>query len=153
MNGKVYFKRMLIIWAICLLILTSIPITLGETSDSEITSPDDINSSSKSVKHYTNCKCLIIGKSNHVTGPFLWKLGLYIPFFEKSFEIEANGEVGERLHVIVFGGEFGTFISYEHIRLEIFKAKGIFFWGKQSIFLKEPWILAYVKAKNLDVYY
>ena len=76
-----------------------------------------------------------------------------IPLFEKDFTIEAKGEVGERISLVVFGEEFGTFISYENIRLEIHTAKGVLYWGGQSILFNEPWILAYVNAADLWVYY
>ena len=153
MKGKVYFKKILIIWAICLLILTAIPITIGETSDSEITSTDDKNSCLLDSKHYSDCQFIVFGRCNYVTGPSIWKLGLYVPLEPKDFTFEAKGEVGEKLSVVVFGEEFGTFISYEHIKLEIFTATGVFYWGGQSLLLNKPRIFAFCNATDLWVYY
>ena len=76
-------------------------------------------------KHYIDCKIIISCRCNTVTGPLVWLFGFYCPLFERDFKVEANGELGEKLNVIVLSPEFGTFISYENIEIDIHSAKGV----------------------------
>jgi hypothetical protein len=69
---------------------------------------------------------------------------------ERDFKVEANGEIGEKLNVVVLSPEFGTFISYEHIDIDIYNAKGIFFWGAKSLIFNEP--ILFISCKATDVW-
>lgn len=153
MKEKVYFKKILIVWTICLLILTSIPIVQGETSSFESNSSDEINVFTRDSKTYENCKIIVSGRSNTVIGPLFWIFGFYSPLRDRDFRIEANGEPGEKLNVIVLSPEFGTFLSYEHIEIRITKAKGLFYWGGKSILFDDPGIFAYCKALEVTITY
>lgn len=153
MNGKAYFKKALIIWAICVLILTSFPLALGKSSGPESISSEENNVSTRDSKHYSDCKIIISGRCNTVSGPLLWLFGFYCPLLERDFKVEAKGELGEKLNVIVLSPEFGTFISYEHIEIDIYSAKGVLYWGGKSIIFNEPRIFAYCNAADVWVYY
>jgi len=153
MKGKVYLKKVLIIWAICLLLLSSIPLVLGGSSDSNSISSDVNIVNTSDSKHYTNCNILIFGRCNTVIGPLFWLFGLYFPLVERDFKVDANGELGETLNVIVFGPEFGTFISYEHIEIDIYNAKGVLFWGGKSLIFNQPLLFAHCKAVDVWINY
>jgi hypothetical protein len=153
MKGKAYFKKVLIIWAICLLTLTSIPLVLGEPSDSESVSSDENIVITRDSKHYTNCNIFISGRCNTIIGPLFWLFGFYCPLVERDFKVEANGELGEKLNVIVLSPEFGSFISYENIEIDIYNAKGVLYWGGKSLIFKEPRIFAYCKAADVWINY
>jgi len=151
MKGKAYLKKVLIIWAICLLILTSIPLALGESFDSESFNGNIIVT--RDSKHYTNCKIIISGRCNSVTGPLVWFFGFYFPLIERDFKFEANSELGEKLNVIVLSPEFGTFLSYEHIEIDIYNAKGVFYWDEKSLIFNQPLIFVYCQAADVWIYY
>ena len=153
MKGKAYFKKVLIVWAICLLILASIPLALGESTGSEHNSANEDNVNTRDSKHYTNCRILIIGRCNTVTGPLVWLFGFYCPLVERNFGIKANGELGEKLNVFVISPEFGSFISYEHIDIDIYNAKGDFYWGEKSLIFNGPTLLISCKATDVWINY
>jgi hypothetical protein len=153
MKGKVYIKKVLIVWAIFLLTLTSIPLALGESSNTESFNSNENIISTRDSKHYTDCNILIFGRCNTVKGPLFWLFGLYYPIIERDFKIDANGELGETLNVIVLGPEFGTFISYENIEIDIYNAKGVLFWGGKSLILNQPLLFAHCKAADVWINY
>ena len=138
MKGRSAFYKILIIWAIVFLMLASLPVTLGRTDEQE--------KEPLETKTFTNCVIWVFGKCNTVTGPLLWKLGLYCPLLDKNFGIEANGEEGEKLNVIIRGEEFGVYYGYENMDIDIARARGILFWGGQSLLIDEPIIFLRCRA-------
>jgi hypothetical protein len=152
MKEKAYFKKILIVCAICLMILASIPIVQGDTNSSESISSDENNISTKGSTTYNNCKIIISGRCNTVTGPLFWIFGFYCPLRDRDFKVEANGEFGEKLNVVVLKPEFGAWLSYEHIEIRITQAQGFFYWGGKSLIFDEPRIFAYCTAQEVTIY-
>jgi hypothetical protein len=113
-------KKSLVIGVILVLILVSVPTI---TADTEI---------------FNNSIVLIAGKSNSTSCLSLWwRIGLYIPVLKRHFFVEANGEEGESLNVLIFSKNNGlaTYYSYEDIRIELQRARGVFYWGEKSLLI------------------
>lgn len=111
-------KKGLVIGVICVLILVSSPTITAD------------------VDYYDNSIVLIAGKSNSTSCLSLWwKIGLYIPVVKRHFFIVANGEEGESLNVLIFSSNhgFATYYDYEDIRIELQRARGVFYWGEKSL--------------------
>ena len=144
MAGKGYLKKILVIEAILLIIIPTLPIGLSDSSCIEK------QTSGKTITdHYVDSTILIIGKCNYVRGPLVWIFGLYIPFIKRSFTIKASGEVGEQLNVFIRGGHFASYIDNENILVDINKASGVLFWGQKSILTDSTRIFARCKAKDI----
>jgi len=111
-------KKGLVIGVICVLILVSLPTITAD------------------VDYYNNSIVLIAGRSNSTSCLSLWwKIGLYIPVIKRHFFIVANGEEGESLNVLIFSRNHGlaTYYDYEDIRIELQRARGVFYWGEKSL--------------------
>lgn len=143
MNG-IIFRKFLIIGAICLLILPSIQVALGDNTDNEET----YVSNAGETDHFTDCIVIIIGKCNTVTGPDLWKFGFYCALAEQNFEIKASGGEGETLHVLIRNSKFATYFGYENIDIKLEQATGIIFWGGKSILMDNTYIFGRCKAQD-----
>jgi hypothetical protein len=60
---------------------------------------------------------------------------LYIPVVKRHFFIDANGEEGESLNVLILSINNGlaAYYDYEDIRIELQQARGVFYWGGKSL--------------------
>ena len=126
--------KKLIICVVSLLLVSTIPIVIGDTANIEANDViDDNDILPLGTDEYTDCTVWIIGKCNTVEGPPEWKLGFYYPFNEKDFSFSANGEEGEGLQVIVRATSPGIYLGHENIRIGITGAKGFFFYAGQSL--------------------
>lgn len=132
-------KKGLVIGVICVLVLVSLP-TL--TAD---------------VEYYNNSIVLITGTSNSTSCLGLWwKIGLYIPVVKRHFFIDANGEEGESLNVLILSINHGlaAYYDYEDIRIELQQARGVFYWGGKSLLFNHsepPPVFVLCRAKILYV--
>ena len=145
MKGKNYLKKILVIGAVLLMILSTLPVGLSSNSNFE----EKQISSKTATDHYENSVVLIIGKCNIIEGPILWIFGLYIPLIKRSFYIRASGQQGEQLNVMVRGSQFAIYIDNENIIVDLNVAHGIFFWGQKSILTNSTRIFARCKAENI----
>lgn len=125
----------LVIGIVFLLIFLSSPIT-SATTDS-----------------YDNKLVIIVGKCNTVYGPFLWRLGLYIPIFKKDITIVSNGEEGEAISVFVSPPGMAVYYSKKNVRISLQDARGIFFWSEKSPFFNNtpPFLLISCKAEKIFI--
>jgi hypothetical protein len=143
-------RRFLIIITICLLLFPSIQIVLGENKDSSVPNKNKGGYN----EHYTNCIILIFGTCNDVTGPLLWRFGLYLNLLKRDFTINAKGEFGETINLIIRGGGSFKFIwGQENIKIDLNGASGILFWGKKSIIIDSTHIILRCNVKNLYLSY
>ena len=136
MERKKYFKIVLAIAAICLLTLPSVQGALGDIPE---TIKNDTNEEelieTKGTITYSNCVVWITGQCKSVGGALTWIFGLFCPLFKKHLWIQASGQEGEVLNVLVTGDGIGTYYDQENIRIEMFGASGIMYWyGKSLIF-------------------
>ena len=145
MSG-IIIRRFLIFGAILLLVFSSLQAAFGNYIDSNKTKIANASSND----HYSNCVIIIFGKCNEVIGPLLWKFGFYCNFFKKDFTVNAKGEFGETMNLIVRGGDNFKFLwGKENINIELKGATGILFWGGKSIIMDNTLIIARCKAKNV----
>ena len=135
--------KKLLICVISLLLISAIPIAIGETLDSN----GDYEKNPVGTDHYSNCFIWVFGKCNTVEGPLVWKLGFYCPIKPRDFLIQASGQGNESLYVIVLA-PLGAYFSIENIHIDIDNAKGLFFWGGKSLFLNSNIIFVICKAEN-----
>ena len=145
MKKSSYLKKIFIIGAVLLIMLSTLPVSLSSSSNFE---KNQITSTS-TTDHYVNSVVIIIGKCNIVQGPAIWLLGLYMPLIKRSFLIRATGEEGEQLNVIVRGDKFAAYIDSENIMVDINQAHGILFYGQKSILTNSFRIFARCKAENI----
>jgi hypothetical protein len=126
--------KKLIICLISLILVTTIPIVIGDTANIEA---NDVNDNNDIIPlgtdEYTDCIIWIIGKCNTVAGPPEWKLGFYYPFNEKDFSFSANNEPDEGLQVLVRATSPGIYLGHEDIRIQITGGKGFFFYAGHSL--------------------
>ena len=149
MSGTVP-RRLLLIVTTFLLISSSIQIVLG--NNIETIYSNRINSNEN--ENFNDCIILIFGKCNEVTGPLLWRFGLYCTFFKKDFTINADGEFGEVIHVIIRGGGSFKFLwGKENINIQLKGATGILYWGVKSIIVNNTYIIARCQAENAYLTY
>ena len=142
--SEIVIRRFLIFGAILLLVLTSIQSAFGNNTDSNKVKTTNAGG----TEHYTNCIIFIIGICNEVTGPLLWKFGFYCNIIKRDFTINAKGEDGERIHVLIRGEDDFKFLwGKEIINIELKGAKGILFWGGKSIIMETSPIIARLKVK------
>lgn len=145
MSGIV-IKKFLIFVAILLLVLPSMQVVFGNNIDSQ----EVKIANAGSYEHYTNCVIIILGKCNEVSGPLLWKFGFYCNIFKRDFTINAKGEDGEIIHLIIRGSDNFKFLwGKENINIELKGATGFLFWGGKSIIMDSPHIIARCKAKSI----
>lgn len=110
-----HLKKSLLVSSIIVIILISIP-TLPADTD-----------------HYSNGIIIVSGKCNTVTKNGLWLLGLtYIN--NKEITIQAQGQEGEKINILIFPPDYGLYISYEVIEIHLEDAKGFLFWTQKSVF-------------------
>ena len=145
MKGRIYLNKILVIEAILLIILPTLPVGLSDNSNFE----EKQIISKPTTDHFTNSIVIIIGKCDVVQGPLIWIFGLYIPFIKRSFYVRANGGQGEQLNVIIRGSQFASYLDNENIIVEINRATGILFWGQKSILTNSTRIFARCKAENI----
>ncbi|MCK4365967.1 MAG: hypothetical protein KAW45_07940 [Thermoplasmatales archaeon] len=147
MERKKYFKIVLVIVAICLLTLPSVQ---GALRDIPETIQNDSNeediSETKGTIQYSNCVVWITGNCKSVGGTLTWIFGFFCPLFKKHLWIQASGQEGEVLNVLVTSDGIGTYYDQEHIRIEMFGATGIMYWYGKSWFLEGDRIFARCKA-------
>ena len=137
-------RRLLILGAILLLVFSSMQAALGNNIHSNKTKIADTGA----FEHYTNCVIIMFGKCNEVTGPLLWKLGFYCNLLKRDFTINAKGEFGETINLIIRGGDNFKFLwGKENIKIELRGATGILFWGEKSIIVDNTQIILRCKAK------
>lgn len=136
---KRMLRKSIVIGVICVLMIVSLP---SPTAD---------------VEYYSNSIVLIAGKSNSTSCLGLWwKIGLYIPIVKRQFIIGANGEEGESLNVLILSTNHGlaAYYDYEDIRIELQRARGVFYWGGKSLLLNNsepPSVFVLCRAKILYV--
>jgi len=146
-------KKAIVILAICLLMLPSFSVALGEIPNLEENKIKEENEVEPlDTDTYSNCRILVSGQCDTVLGPLVWLLGFYCPLFKRNFIIRASGGETEKLNVIVFGnGNFGTYYDLENIQLDIRSASGILFWYGKSILLEGNRIFAFCNAKTIFI--
>ena len=77
----------------------------------------------------------ISGKCKSVWGALTWLFGFYCPLLKKQLWIQATGQEGEKLNVLVTGDGVGTYYDYENILIHLSFATGLMYWfGKSWIF-------------------
>jgi hypothetical protein len=136
---KRMLKKVMVFGAISALIIVSLP---SPTAD---------------VEYFNNSIVLITGNSNSTSCLGLWwKIGLYIPIVKRQFIIEANSEEGESLNVIIMSSNhgLGAYYDYEDIRIELQRARGIFYWGGKSLLFnnnESPSVFVLCRAKMMYV--
>jgi hypothetical protein len=145
MKESSYLKKIFIIGAVLLIMLSALPVSLSNSSNFE----KKQITSTPTVDHYVNSVVIVIGKCNMVKGPPIWLFGLYIPLIKRSFFIRASGEEGEQLNVIVRGNKFAAYMDNEDIIVDINRAHGILFYGQKSIITNSSRIFARCKAENI----
>lgn len=132
-------KKGLVICGICVLMIVSFPGINGD------------------VEYYNDSLIFISGKCNSTTcGSIWWKLGLYIPIIKRNFLIIANNEEGELINVVVFSinNGFGTYFNYKDIRIEMHRARGMFYCGEKSLIIDHtdpPPVFMLCRAKSTYV--
>jgi len=129
-------KKGLVVGVICLLMLVSFSIAQADTD------------------HYSDSVALIVGKCNTVEHTGLWFFGLtYI--HKKEVTIQAQGEDGEKIHVLIFPPKFAFYFNLENIKIQMEEAKGIFFWGGKSLLFNNASqrVFAICKAGDIWVTY
>jgi len=143
MSG-VITKKFSIITTIFLLISFSMQIVLGNN----VGSNEPITTEAVNPEIYNDCIIIIFGKCNEVTGPLLWRFGLYLNFFKKDFTINAKGEFDETINIMIRGGGNFKFIwGKEIINIELKGATGILFWGGKSIIVENTHIIVRCQAE------
>ena len=133
MQNNILFKIGLAFGIICFLIMMSFPVTVGDTT------------------HYEDCVVLIVGRCNTVTGPILWRHGLFVPKIKRSITIEANGEDGEGISIFIRNHQIGIYFDNENIKIKLNQVKGVFYWGGKSLLFNNdpPLILARCIAEDM----
>jgi hypothetical protein len=145
MKVKSYLTKILVIEAVLLIILPTLPVGLSSSSNFQ----EKQISSKPTTDHFTNSIIIIIGKCNVVQGPLIWIFGLYIPLIKRAFYIRADGGQGEQLNVIIRGSQFASYLDNENIMIDITGARGILFSGQKSILTNSTRIFARLKAENI----
>ncbi len=155
MKKEEWHKKLLIIGAIAILFISSLPVVIGNEQNINTNNIDEneINNFTGTTI-YSNCLIFISGKCNHVTGPLVWIFGAYCPLFKRTFTINPRGEESEVLNVFIIGTkpfQIGTFLDYENIYLQINRARGLLYWGEKSIISKSNSIFAFCNAESILV--
>ena len=127
------FRKGLAVGVICLLMLVTIPIAQADT---------DL---------YSDSVVLIVGKCNTVSTTGLWLFGLtYI--HKKEVTIQAQGEDGETIHVLIFPPKFAFHFSLENVEIQMEGVKGIFFWGGKSLLFNNASQRVFAICKAVDIW-
>jgi hypothetical protein len=101
--------------------------------------------------HFTNSTILIVGKCNTTTTPALWLFG-FKWMHNKNVLIQARGGAGEQLNAVVLLSQFGVFAGYENIAIQLYGAKGLFFWGEKSLLLQKSSQRIFALCKATDIW-
>ena len=127
------FRKGLAVGVICLLMLVTIPIAQADTD------------------HYSDSVVLIVGKCNTVSTTGLWLFGLtYI--HKKEVTIQAKGEDGETIHVLIFPPKFAFHFSLENVEIQMEGVKGIFIWGGKSLLFNNASQRVFAICKAVDIW-
>jgi hypothetical protein len=144
--SEVVNRRLLIFGAVFLVVFSSMHAALGNNIQSNKTKTAD----TVSFEHFTDCVIIMFGKCNEVTGPILWKLGVYCNLLKRDFTINAKGEFGETINLIIRGSDNFKFLwGKENIKIDLRGATGILFWGDKSIIADNTIIILRCKVKNV----
>jgi len=130
---KLYFKKIMTLILICIIVLVSIPITQADTD------------------HFSNRIIIISGKCNIVTTTGLWLFALtYIN--NEEITIQAQGSGGEKINVLVFPPNFAMYAGYENILIQMENAEGFLFWGQKSLIFNSTSQRVFVICKAGDIW-
>jgi len=146
MKRKKYFNIFLVIGAICLLVIPSVQGVLYNKTISEEKNSNEKNCETMGAITYNNCVVWIYGKCKNVGGALTWIFGFYCPLLKKHLWIQASGQEGESLNVLVTGDGIGTYLSQENIYIELWGATGIMYWFGKSWFFEGDSIFARCKV-------
>ena len=150
MKKRGFISKTFIIGAIIFLLLPSVQIVIANTQTLELfTVKDDLVAEPLDTDHYQNCYVVVTGHCNSITGPLSWLFGVYVPLRKRNFGIQATGEEGESVSIIVFGNGFGTYYDLENINIEIAQANGFLFWGNKSILVEGNRIFTFCKVQDV----
>lgn len=155
MKKKEWRNQFLIIGAIAILFISSLPVVIGDSQEFITDNFDENKSDNRaSSTFYSNCLIFVSGKCNDVNGPLVWLIGAYCPLFKRTFTIYAKGQGDEALNVFIIGTkplQIGTFYDYENIRLTITRARGLLYWAEKSIISKSNSLFAFCNAESILV--
>lgn len=148
-DRKKYFKIVLVLVAICLLTLPSVQGTLEDIPETIQNDSDEkeICETTDTIV-YSNCVVRIAGNCKSVGGALTWVFGFFCPLFKKHLWIQATGQEGEVLNVLVTGDGVGTYYDQENIRIEMTGASGVMYWYGKSLILEGDRIFARCKAET-----
>jgi hypothetical protein len=104
--------------------------------------------------HFSDSVILVIGKSNSVSSTALWLFGVKC-IFNSRVIIRANGGEGEKVNAFMLSPKIGFYVGHEDIVIHMERAKGLFFWGEKSLFVRNtpPGVFALCKARDIWVTY
>jgi len=136
MKRKGNILKFLVILAILILIIPSIQTTSTELPNIEKSeTEEEKKTETGGTILYTDCTVWISGKCKSVWGALTWLFGFYCPLLKKQLWIQATGQEGEKLNVLVTGDGVGTYYDYENILIHLSGATGLMYWfGKSWIF-------------------
>ena len=103
------------------------------------------------TENFTNSWILIIGKCNTTTTPALWLFG-FKWMHNKNVYIQASGTEGEKLNAVILPSKIGVFLGYKNIDIQLYKAKGLFFWGEKSFLLQKSSQRIFVLCKASEIW-
>jgi hypothetical protein len=155
MKKKEWRNQFLIIGAIAILFISSLPVVIGDNQEFNYNElEENVSNKSTGSTFYSNCLIFVSGKCNDVNGPLVWLIGAYCPLFKRTFTIRARGQGDEALNVFIIGTQplqIGTFYDYENIRLTITRARGLLYWAEKSIISKSNSLFAFCNAESILV--
>ena len=147
-----YLKKLLVISAIFITVIASIPVVVSENISSYLYETEEMEIyQTKGTQYFGKCIIFIFGNCNRVTGPLVWMFGLFFPLLKRNFGIIALGEEGEKLNVIIKGDEFATYYDIENINIQIRRANGFFFCGSRCLFVNNSSLFILCKANQVWV--
>lgn len=131
MKRKKYLGKGLVIGTICLLMLVSVPIVLGEQYT------------------YNDAKGFIVGRCNTVDHNGLWLLG-FTYLHKRDVTIQLTDQDGEFLVVGIGSPKIGFHFNNVNMKVKLYNVQGFFFWGGKSLlFNSEPfWIIARIRIAD-----
>ena len=145
-----YREKKLVISAVSLIIIVSIPVFTNTTPASDLYNSEECQTSSiKITNFFRNSIIFVSGSCNRVTGPLMWIFGFYCPLLKRGFLITALGKEGEKINVVIKGEKYATYYDIENINIQIRRANGILFWGGKSLLVNNTRIFALCKAAEV----
>lgn len=130
---KKYIPKLGVYIIILTLLSTTIPVGAVETD------------------YYQNCLIVIVGQCNTVNKPLMWGVGIYIPLLRRNFYIATNNQEGEMISIIIKNDQNAFLISQENASIQMNGARGIYFWGKNSLVLNNSSAL-FVFGRARDIW-